>query len=125
MARLCPCCRQPIREVTELDEKHRFFRYQNQTVILTRLEVRFMKLLLTKPGELFTFEEIIDYAWSKDEQNEAKMSLQSVRNIAFKLNTKLRGKGLIIRSKARFGYRLVESAAQLPFRNSSRQAAVV
>lgn len=61
---------------------------EGEEIVLTRLEYQFTSLLLSKPNEVFTYQQIAEHVWDSEELHEQK--IYRVTNLSFHLRLKLK-----------------------------------
>ena len=89
-----------------LDEDRLSFGYQGQEVALTNVEFRLLKPLMSKPGRIFTREELMEAMYSDDRIVSSRTIDSHVKKLRIKLARLRTGKELI-QSVYATGYRAV------------------
>jgi two-component system catabolic regulation response regulator CreB len=80
-----PAPEQPANGPFQLDEERRQIRFQNKDLVLSRYEYEILRLLLLRPGRVFSRQQIMDLVWEEPETSMERTVDAHIRNLRAKL----------------------------------------
>ncbi len=89
----------------QIDESKKCVYYHGKTLALTRNEYSILKILLYRPGQVYSREKIMEMAWESPESSQARTVDAHVKSLRGKLRKTKTGKNPIQTHRG-FGYSL-------------------
>ena len=90
-----------------VDDERRSIRYHGQALTLTRFEYDILRLLLGRPGRIFTREELLQRVWTEPEERCDRAVDAHIKTLRAKLAAVWPG-AAVIRTHRGLGYALAE-----------------
>lgn len=98
---------QPHAETFEIDDARKEIRYLGRALGLSRYEFRLLKVLVERPGRIFSRDELMDRAWDEPDASTDRTVDAHIKKIRFKIRA-IDSKGDPIETHRGYGYSLRE-----------------